>query len=56
VTKAQILGHVWEYDFGGDASIVDTYISYLRRKIDTGGPKLIETVRGIGYVIRAGKP
>jgi two-component system OmpR family response regulator len=56
VSKAQILGHVWEYDFGGDASIVDTYISYLRRKIDTGAPRLIQTVRGIGYVIRGAKP
>ncbi|GAA1511248.1 response regulator transcription factor [Kribbella lupini] len=52
VSKAQILDRVWAYDFGGDASIVDTYISYLRRKADTGEPKLIQTVHGIGYVMR----
>lgn len=52
MTKPQILEHVWRYDFGGDPSIVDNYISYLRRKIDNGGPKLIHTVHGIGYVVR----
>ncbi|WP_250031456.1 response regulator transcription factor [Paractinoplanes maris] len=52
VTKAQILERVWHYDFGGDASIVDTYISYLRRKLDTEEPKLIQTVHGVGYVMR----
>lgn len=52
VTKAQILDRVWRYDFGGDASIVDTYISYLRRKVDTEEPKLIHTVHGVGYVMR----
>ncbi len=52
VSKAQILDRVWQYDFGGDASIVDTYISYLRRKVDTGEPKLIHTVHGVGYVMR----
>ncbi|MFI0480214.1 response regulator transcription factor [Actinomadura sp. 9N215] len=52
VSKAQILDRVWHYDFGGDASIVDTYISYLRRKVDTGEPKLIHTVHGVGYVLR----
>lgn len=52
VTKAQILDRVWHYDFGGDASIVDTYISYLRRKVDTEEVKLIHTVRGVGYVMR----
>ncbi|KAF4407529.1 MULTISPECIES: response regulator transcription factor [Streptomyces] len=52
VSKAQILDRVWAYDFGGDASIVDTYISYLRRKVDTEEPKLIHTVHGVGYVIR----
>ncbi|MFB7594537.1 response regulator transcription factor [Streptomyces sp. NPDC056160] len=55
-TKEQILQSVWDYDFGGDPSIVDTYISYLRRKVDTGEPKLIHTVRGIGYVIRGPRP
>ncbi|GAA0558972.1 response regulator transcription factor [Paractinoplanes ferrugineus] len=52
VTKAQILEKVWRYDFGGDASIVDTYISYLRRKVDVAEPKLIHTVHGVGYVLR----
>ncbi|CAM4252502.1 response regulator transcription factor [Kibdelosporangium persicum] len=52
VSKAQILDRVWHYDFGGDASIVDTYISYLRRKVDTAEPKLIHTVHGTGYVMR----
>ncbi|MET0133398.1 MAG: response regulator transcription factor [Kibdelosporangium sp.] len=52
VSKAQILDCVWHYDFGGDASIVDTYISYLRRKVDTEDPKLIHTVHGTGYVMR----
>ncbi|MEU6164607.1 response regulator transcription factor [Streptomyces tanashiensis] len=52
MTKHQILNSVWEYDFGGDQSIVDTYISYLRRKVDRVEPKLIHTVRGVGYVIR----
>lgn len=52
VSKAQILDRVWAYDFGGDASIVDTYISYLRRKADTTDPKLIHTVHGVGYVMR----
>ncbi|HEX6361072.1 response regulator transcription factor [Actinophytocola sp.] len=52
VSKAQILDRVWHYDFGGDASIVDTYISYLRRKVDAEEPKLIHTVHGVGYVLR----
>ncbi|PWI41053.1 response regulator transcription factor [Streptomyces sp. ICBB 8177] len=55
VSKPQILDHVWAYDFGGDLSIVESYISYLRRKVDSGdggAPKLIHTVRGIGYVLR----
>ncbi|WP_244178791.1 response regulator transcription factor [Streptomyces rubellomurinus] len=55
VSKSQILDHVWAYDFGGDLSIVESYISYLRRKLDSGpahGPKLIHTVRGIGYALR----
>ncbi|UYM03539.1 response regulator transcription factor [Solicola gregarius] len=52
VSKAQILDRVWQYDFGGDASIVDTYISYLRRKVDAEEPKLIHTVHGVGYVMR----
>jgi len=52
LSKAQILDHVWEYDFGGDGNIVETYISYLRRKIDQGRTPLIHTVRGVGYSIR----
>ena len=52
LSKGQILDHVWSYDFGGDGGIVETYIGYLRRKVDHVGPKLIHTVRGIGYVLR----
>jgi two-component system OmpR family response regulator len=52
VSKAQILDHVWDYDFGGDAGIVETYISYLRKKIDIVDPPLIHTVRGVGYRLR----
>ncbi|WP_432036052.1 response regulator transcription factor [Streptomyces cucumeris] len=52
MSKGQILENVWAYDFGGDPSIVDTYISYLRRKIDQVEPKLLHTVHGVGYVIR----
>ena len=55
LSKDQILDHVWHYDFGGDASIVETYMSYLRKKIDTGGPRLLHTVRGVGYVLRTPK-
>ncbi len=53
LSKAQILDHVWEYDFGGEATVVETYISYLRKKVDRGGTPLIQTVRGIGYALRA---
>jgi len=52
VSKAQILDHVWQYDFRGDAGIVETYISYLRKKIDIFEPQLIHTVRGVGYRLR----
>ncbi|MEO3810525.1 response regulator transcription factor [Sphaerisporangium sp. B11E5] len=52
VSKPQILDHVWQYDFAGDSSIVDTYISYLRRKLDPTGPRIIHTVHGVGYVLR----
>jgi two-component system OmpR family response regulator len=52
LSKAQILDHVWEYDFEGDANVVETYISYLRKKIDQVEPKLIHTVRGVGYTLR----
>ncbi|MGC9154785.1 MAG: response regulator transcription factor [Ferrimicrobium sp.] len=53
VSKTQILDHVWEYDFGGDANIVETYISYLRKKLDQFGPPIIKTIRGVGYSLRA---
>jgi two-component system OmpR family response regulator len=52
LTKAQILDHVWQYDFDGDANVVETYISYLRKKIDHVEPRLIHTVRGVGYSLR----
>ena len=54
LSKSQILDHVWEYNFNGDASIVESYISYLRRKvdIDPDAPALIQTKRGVGYVLR----
>jgi two-component system OmpR family response regulator len=52
LTRAQILDHVWEYDFRGDAGVLETYISYLRKKIDRLGPPLIQTVRGVGYALR----
>jgi len=53
VSKAQILDHVWRYDFNGDASVVETYVSYLRKKLDGDGrTPLIQTVRGFGYAIR----
>ncbi|GAB3276025.1 response regulator transcription factor [Parasphingorhabdus pacifica] len=52
VSKAQILDRVWNYEFGGDSRIVESYISYLRRKIDSARPPLIHTVRGVGYVLR----
>ena len=54
VSRAQILDHVWQYDFDGDGRIVETYIGYLRKKIDTTEPRLIQTVRGIGYTLRVG--
>lgn len=53
LSKAQILERVWEYDFGGRASVVELYISYLRKKIDRMGPPMIHTFRGVGYSIRA---
>lgn len=52
LSKAKILDNVWHYDFGGDGNVVESYISYLRRKIDTKEPALIQTVRGVGYVLR----
>jgi two-component system, OmpR family, response regulator len=52
LSKQQILDHVWHYDFGGDSNVVETYISYLRKKVDAAEPHLIHTVRGAGYVLR----
>jgi len=52
LSKSQILDYVWNYDFRGDSSIVESYVSYLRRKIDTGEKRLLHTLRGVGYVLR----
>jgi two-component system OmpR family response regulator len=52
LSKAQILDHVWEYDFGGDGNVVETFVSYLRKKVDVEEPPLIQTVRGFGYTLR----
>ncbi len=52
LSRSQLLDHVWEYDFDGDSSVVDTYISYLRRKLDQHEPKLIHTIRGVGFCLR----
>jgi two-component system, OmpR family, response regulator len=53
LTREQILNHVWDYDFAGDARVLETYVSYLRKKLDAHGPPLIHTVRGVGYALRA---
>jgi two-component system OmpR family response regulator len=52
LTRTQILDQVWDYDFGGDARVLETYTSYLRKKLDGLGPPLIHTVRGVGYALR----
>jgi two-component system OmpR family response regulator len=52
LSKTQILDHVWNYDFNGDANVVESYVSYLRRKVDTTEPRLLHTLRGVGYVLR----
>lgn len=52
VTRSQILDQVWQYDFGGESGIIESFISSLRRKVDAAGPRLIHTVRGVGYAIR----
>ena len=52
LSKSEILHEVWEYEFAGQANIVELYISYLRKKIEAGMPKMIHTVRGAGYVLR----
>jgi two-component system, OmpR family, response regulator len=53
MTRAQLLDHVWDYDFGGDGRVLETYISYLRKKLDAHGKGLIKTVRGVGYALQA---
>jgi two-component system, OmpR family, response regulator len=53
LSKSQILQNVWRYDFGGNANVVETYVSYLRRKLDAAGPPLIKTVRQVGYMLEA---
>ena len=55
LTRAQLLDHVWSYDFGGDARVLETYISYLRKKVDAGATPLLQTVRGVGYALRLPK-
>ena len=55
LSRTQILSHVWTYEFAGETSIVDSYISYLRKKVDQFDPPLIQTVRGIGYALRVGR-
>ncbi|HTZ45302.1 MAG TPA: response regulator transcription factor [Jatrophihabitans sp.] len=55
-TKAQILQHVWDYDYGGRAHVVELYISYLRKKIDAGRAPMVHTVRGVGYVLKPAEP
>ncbi len=52
LTRGQLLDHVWSYDFGGDGGVLETYISYLRKKVDVEGLPLLHTVRGVGYVLR----
>ncbi len=54
LSKGQILQNVWHYDFGGNANVVETYVSYLRRKLDAAGPPLIRTIRQAGYMLEAG--
>jgi two-component system, OmpR family, response regulator len=56
LSKTQILDHVWHYDFGGDSNVVETYVSYLRKKLDQLGPPLIHTIRLVGYALREPGP
>ena len=53
LSKQQILSYVWNYDYGGEVGSVETYISYLRKKIDSGEESLIQTIRGVGYTLRS---
>jgi two-component system OmpR family response regulator len=55
LSKGQILQNVWRYDFGGNWNVVETYVSYLRKKLDAVGPPLIKTVRQAGYMLEAPK-
>jgi two-component system OmpR family response regulator len=55
LTRAELLDHVWEYDFGGDGRVLETYVSYLRKKLDANGPPMIRTVRGVGYGLQPPK-
>jgi two-component system, OmpR family, response regulator len=55
LSKTQILDHVWSYDFDGDPNVVETYVSYLRKKLDVYGPPLIQTIRLVGYTLREGE-
>jgi two-component system OmpR family response regulator len=54
LSKGQIIDNVWHYDFDGNQNIIETYVRYLRRKLDQFGPQLIQTVRLVGYVLREG--
>jgi two-component system, OmpR family, response regulator len=56
LSKAQILDHVWDYSFSGDSNVVESCMSYLRRKVDDGEPRLIHTIRGMGYILRIPPP
>jgi two-component system, OmpR family, response regulator len=56
LTRAQLLDHVWDYDFGGSSTVVSTYVTYLRRKLTGGGPDLIHTQRSVGYSLRLPRP
>ena len=56
LSKSQILGHVWDYSFSGDGNVVEPCVSYLRRKVDDRDPRLIHTIRGLGYVLRIPPP
>ena len=53
LSKAQILHNVWRYDFGGNSNVVETYVSYLRKKLHAAGPPLIKTIRQVGYMLDA---
>ena len=56
LSKSQILDQVWHYDFGGDANVVETYVSYVRKKLDRLGPQLLHTIRLVGYTLRETEP